>query len=320
VPPPTEITNDVDPITDALRVAIKRGDFGSTLKPLRKGRVPLPQMMSVYQGVLEKNGSGQYDATLQTDEGHIVLLGAHCPNDESTDAQSFDFADLVTDHTAADSRPITLGELLDRLIADGPNAPVSMICAVELTQFDVAQRQVLLPLLWQYILRNRDSNVPDKLAAVGAAMRKYVAVMPMEKMGQLAELLEPGHRSPLPVELEIEVAKMIYRNFEVHPPIHPDPQPELAARLWEMVQAYVNPRILLRDKHSAIASLSIQAIVAMRSHFAEQAWNAATACQYRWFGELVSDSLSRLRERWSSVNPDAAAWLLALLSKSAVDA
>ena len=94
-------------------------------------------------------------------------------------------------------------------------------------------------------------------------------------MGELAVLLEAGHRSPLPIELEIEVAKMIYRNFEVHPPVVVDPQSELAQRLWEMVQAYVNPRILLRDKHSAAASLAIEAIVSMRSPLAVQAWQAA---------------------------------------------
>ena len=80
------------------------------------------------------------------------------------------------------------------------------------------------------------------LLALRAAIRKYIAIMPMEQMGELAALLETGHRSPLPIDLEIEVAKMVYRNFEVHPPVVADPQPELAQRFWDMVQAYINPR------------------------------------------------------------------------------
>src|SRR6185437_16371497 len=107
-------------------------------------------------------------------------------------------------------------------------------------------------------------------------------------------------------------AKMIYRNFEIHPPLNPDPHPELAQRLWEMVQAYTNPRVLLRDKYSAAASLAIQAIIAMRSQLAEQAWQTIAACPYRWFAELVSDSIERLREAWSQKSPDGVAWLTAL--------
>ena len=133
------------------------------------------------------------------------------------------------------------------------------------------------------------------LVGVAAAIRKYIAIMPMDRMGELAALLETGHRSTLPIDLEIEVAKMVYRNFEVHPPIIADPQPELAQRFWEMAQAYINPRLLLRDKYSAATSLAIEAIVSMRSPLAEQACQAANTCPYRWFAELVSDDLDDLR-------------------------
>ena len=203
-------------------------------------------------------------------------------------------------------------ELLNQLATSGTDVPVDLICEIELARFDAAERQKLLPLLWQYILRHRDSNSPETLAAVGAAIRKYIALMPMEEMGQLAVLLESGHRSVLPIELEIEVAKMIYRNFEVHPPREPNPHPELARLLWEMAQAYANPRLLMRDKHSAAALLAIQALVAMRSDFASNAVHLAAASPYRWFSELVADQLDRLHDRWNSANPDVAVWLAAL--------
>jgi len=102
---------------------------------------------------------------------------------------------------------------------------------------------------------------------------------------------------------------MVFRNFEVHPPVAVDTHQELAQRLWEMVQAYVNPRILLRDKHSAVASLAIEAIVAMRSSLAVEASQAAARCPYRWFAELVNDDLDDLHEKWSHTSPEAAAWL-----------
>ena len=211
-------------------------------------------------------------------------------------------------------------ELVSQLASSGADVPVGLICEIELARFDAAERQKLLPLLWQYILRRRDSNSPETLAAVGAAIRKYVALMPMEDMGRLAVLLESGHKSALPIELEIEVAKMIYRNFEVHPPVEPNLHPELARPLWEMVQAYAHPRLLSRDKHSAAGLISIQALVAMRSEFASNAVHIAAASPYRWFAELVADQLDRLHDRWNATCPEAAAWLAALQKEMQVTA
>ena len=108
------------------------------------------------------------------------------------------------------------------------------------------------------------------------------------------------------------MAKMIYRNFEVHPPIVADSQPKLAQQLLEVVLAYTNPRILLRDKHSAAASLAIEAIVSMRSSLAEKAWQAAITCPYRWFAELVRDYIDDLHELWNVKSADAASWLCEL--------
>lgn len=209
----------------------------------------------------------------------------------------------------AGNNEVAADQLLHQFADASVNPPYVLLCAIELAHFDPSQRQVLLPLLWQYILDHRNSNDRDELVAVGAAIRKYVAILPMERMGELATVLESGHRFPLPIELEIEIAKMVYRNFEVHPPVVADPHPELAQRLWEMVQAYINPRVLVREKCSAATSLAIEAIVSMRSSLAEQAWLAAAACPYRWFAELVSDDLDELQERWSRKNPEAVAWL-----------
>lgn len=203
-------------------------------------------------------------------------------------------------------------ELLSQLASSDADVPIDLICEVELARFDAGERQKLLPLLWQYIVQHRDSNRPETLAAVGAAIRKYIAIMPMDDMGRLAVLLESGHKSALPIELEIEVAKMIYRNFEVHPPIEPNLHPELARPLWEMVQAYVHPRLLSRDKHSSAALAAVQAIVAMRSELASNAVHVAAASPYRWFSELVADQLDQLYDRWSAISPEATAWLAAL--------
>jgi hypothetical protein len=207
-----------------------------------------------------------------------------------------------------DHDELTPAQLVLQISAAGNEVPAHLICMAELTEFDGSQKTAILPLLWDYITRHRDSNNREELVATGAAIRKYIATMPMDRIGDLSVLLNPNHRAALSLGLELEVAKMIYRNFEVHPPVQADAFPELALRLWEMVQVYINPRIILRDKHSAVASLSIEALVAMRSAWAEAAWRAANENPHCWFSEMVNHDLCELRARWMGQNDDADAW------------
>lgn len=186
---------------------------------------------------------------------------------------------------------------------------VPFVCEAELIRFEDEDRTELVRVLWKYIQENRDGNDPAVLIAVGSAIRKYVANMPMERMGTLSELLEPGHRSPLDVTLELELAKMVFRFFKVYPPTQRDPEPELGTHLWKMAQDYINPRFLLREDHAAVASLAIGAVIAMRSEYAEQAWRLAAESPYRWFFEVVEDDLDALREEWVERNAEAADWL-----------
>jgi hypothetical protein len=302
---------------------IKTFGFTNTLKLLEKWtdkrRRPQGRMSTVMGGVLENLPSGLVDASLDTEDGPVVIRGGERTDIESNDPQLVlsNGNPLREDAALAGHRSPAL--LLTQIADGGADVACNLICEAELTRFDPAQRQVLMPLLWQYVLGHRNSNNRDELVATASAIRKYIAIMPMDRMGDLAALLEQGHRVPLPLELELEVAKMIYRNYEVHPPLELDPQPELASRLWEMAQAYLNPRILLRDKHSAVASLAIEAVVAMRSARAHDAWHAAVACEYRWFGEMVMDDLSELRDRWVNRNDAAVTWLDQLRERVTVE-
>ena len=293
----------------ALTNAMKQHGFAATLKSLNKKLSQTGGMATVLGGVMETLPSGTIDAALHTDKGPVVIHGTEHANRESTDPQFVSSERTPSHDTSGDFEELTTDQLLDQLRDAGSDVPGRLICAIELQRFDSSQRETLLPLLWRYILEHRDSNVPQKLVSVGSAIRKYIALMPMDRMGDLVVLLEPGHRSPLPIELEIEVAKMVFRNFEVHPPAVEDPHPELAKQFWELVQAYTNPRVLLRSKHSAAASLAIAAIVSMRSPLAVSACETATTCPYHWFAELVDDDLDGLHESWNNKHADAAAWL-----------
>jgi hypothetical protein len=184
----------------------------------------------------------------------------------------------------------------------------------ELTQFDAGQREKLLPILWDFIEKNRDTNSRSRQIDVGSAIRKYVALMPTERMNNLAQLLNDHNRSPLPLKLEIEVVKMIYHLFMAHPPSAPEPFPPLAAQLIKMVRDYAKPRLLARDGYAAAAVFAIDALVALRSTHAESAVDTAIqSC--RWFSEVVEDDLRKLHERWERKNAGAANWLAEMLNK-----
>ncbi len=190
-----------------------------------------------------------------------------------------------------------------------------LVCEAEFCKFSQTEQETLLGILWQYILDHRNSEDSMELVAAGSAIRKFAALMPMDRMEDLAVLIEPGYNTPPAIEVELELAKMVYRNYEVYPPAEPDQQSQLTIQLWRLAQDYLNPRFLLREKHSAVASLAIEALIAMRSSVAEAAWRAALECPYQWFGEMVSDHVATLRSCWSGRNDSAVAWLDELRSR-----
>lgn len=299
-------------------ISKKYKDYGVIeSKKVFKNTSKQSKMNNITGGVMESYPSGYIEAALDTDDGPKFVYG-RCKteaieNDPQLITHGSDQSDAVDEYS-----DITPDALLDQLCADKENIPCDLIIRAELTRFDMRQQQRLLPILWSYILAHRDSNNSDELVAIGSAIRKYIALMPMDQMENLAVLLDSENRSPLPLELELEVSKMIYRNFEARPPAQANPQPKLAKLLWQMAQTYINPRLLLRDKHSAVASLTIEAIVAMRSDLAKEAWMSAMRSSQRWFGEMVSDDLMELWNRWDGVDANVAQWL-ATLRQSVMD-
>ena len=220
----------------------------------------------------------------------------------SGDVQSMDPSDeQVEVATTEDS-------FLDRLSLATGTSQLAMICDAETMILDTTRRERLSQILWKFILASRDNPNSATLIAVGSAIRKYIAMLNVNRIGEIAELLETGHRAQLPLDLELEVTKMVYRKFEANPPAQPDPVPPLALRLWEIAQEYLRPRIMVRDKYATVASLSIEAIVALRSPFAQNAISAALTTRYSWFGEKVIDDLRNLAIRWRGKNRDAADW------------
>lgn len=162
------------------------------------------------------------------------------------------------------------------------------ICLAELTLFNATEQEWLLPVLWHYIKTNKDSNDPDKITAVCAAIRKYVALMPTDKIGELEELIDP---QSLQLEPLIEIGKMIYRNHQFMPP---NINQKLAEKLWKVCDANLNRSHLWykESKYATVALVMLQSLIAIKSPLAKQAFESAQQT-YPWFIELIEDWKSK---------------------------
>ncbi|NUN97751.1 MAG: hypothetical protein HUU16_16435 [Candidatus Omnitrophica bacterium] len=176
-----------------------------------------------------------------------------------------------------------------------------LILAAEEMDFTGEQRMELLPLLRGFIEEFRDSNERDDLIAVGSAIRNYVALMDVSQIGALASVLEPGHRAVIPQEIELEIVKMVARKFAANPPAAPEPEPELATRLMELAEAYLNPRVLPRGRFSAIALLALQGLAGMRSPKLERLVEVARDLPFPWFHRQLRRLLNELLDQWRSL-------------------
>ena len=212
------------------------------------------------------------------------------------------------EHYAAAYKVEDSGEQLDAADPEAIMARLSdaegqdlfaLICEAELTEFTTNQRGRLLPLLWDFILTRRDSDSQQELVAVASAIRKYIAMMDVASIGSLSVLLESGHRVSLPLDLELEVAKLVYAKFLANPPSQPDPEPLLACQLAHMAKLYLDPRLLgkVKEGYAVVAMLSLQALAVMLS----ERWSetAALLCESpRWFRDQLRERLSRAADQW----------------------
>lgn len=197
-----------------------------------------------------------------------------------------------------------LHELRDLTITDAHRR--ELIIQAELLRFGEEQKPELLSVLWNFINACRDSNEVDDLIAVGSTIRKYVANIETANIGSIATLLEPGHAGMPPLDVELEIVKMIYRSFEANPPAKPDAEPELAECVYEIATEYLRPRVFPHGKHATVAMLAVQALVAMLSKRASEALATVNELPqaHHWFREQLGRRLINLHQRWAGA-PEA---------------
>lgn len=185
-----------------------------------------------------------------------------------------------------------------------------LVIEAEALPFRGQERDELMGRLREFIRATRDSNRPDDLVAVGSAIRKLVANLDSGGLAVAAELLEAGHRACVPLEVELEVAKCVVRRLAAHPDEAAKGSPELEKCLADMAEAYVNDRLLGREKYGAVALNSLLALAVLRSGRLPEVVERLRHLRQRWFVELVIRRVRRTAEQVAMRNGDVAAELV----------
>lgn len=195
--------------------------------------------------------------------------------------------------------PCSSSDTVLRSLGDCRLDPVQrrrLVIEAEALDLTIDQAAMLTPLLQQFIDDHRDSNDPADLVAVGSAIRTFIAIAtPDDAFAYAASLLKAGGRSPLPIELELELAKMVVRKLTARTPETDDPFPELADRLRELVETYLNPRLLGREKHGAVALNAVLGLLLARSRHVPKIIGKVRGLGVPWFEQQVARRAERLK-------------------------
>lgn len=154
---------------------------------------------------------------------------------------------------AVPSPAMLLSRLRDPAISDDERR--TLIIEAEAIRFEPEQSRDLGLVLRTFIGKHRDSGDPQDIVAAASAIRKYVATMQPGDLSHVAELLDAGHKASVPLDLELEICKMILRKLAANPGERIDQFPELESRLAEIVRTYANDRLLPREKYGAATVL-----------------------------------------------------------------
>jgi len=171
-----------------------------------------------------------------------------------------------------------------------------LIIEAETLDFPEDLSASLTMLLRRFIDDRRKSHVPSDLVAVASAIRKFVATAGTEEaFDYAATSLRACSHSPLPIELELEVTKMVVRKLTANPPASNESLPDLAAQLGELSETYLNPRHLAREKHGAVALNAVLGLVLARDRVANDVIGRVHGLEVAWFQQLVGRRASELK-------------------------
>ena len=178
-----------------------------------------------------------------------------------------------------------------------PERRRQLVMDAEVLPFTAVEVRKLLPLLRRFIHDRRESNEEDDIVAVGSAMRKYVMNIPIEELSTLADLFDPPARTPIPCEIELELAKTLVWKLAAEPLDASEKAPKLEDWLKDLAETYLKGRLIHQRNYSAIALNAVLAIPLLRSQHAPAILAKLRDLEVPWFTELVVRRAEQLAGR-----------------------
>jgi hypothetical protein len=165
----------------------------------------------------------------------------------------------------------------------------------EVKPFPGEQRTRLLNALAKYINDNRFVEHQESLVTLCSAIRKYAMNMPESCFEEYSKWLLPTETATLHHEAEMEFAKGICWRLEFERHHWPAEYPLLSKTLFDLVDSYLTPRLILQKSYANTAMFGMVALHVLEgvstsrkplvAHLRTKMVNSGV----KWFIEMVDD-------------------------------
>jgi hypothetical protein len=205
---------------------------------------------------------------------------------------------IEVEHSPSEARA-SLPTLLTKLrsgLESANDEAVNAVLAIQSLPLAPERVDEAIQLLVGFIRRHRNSKSQRVLVAVGAAIRKVLLNLPQNQIGFSAELLKVEGSLDVPIEVELEVAKMVVQRVTDDPSINATTFPELANAMFENAWQYSSAKMVNRDFYNAVAINSVVASLLMQHPESNSLVDHLRKDSTSWFRRLCRTRLTRARE------------------------
>lgn len=171
------------------------------------------------------------------------------------------------------------------------------ILFAEVKPFRGEQKARLLKALGAYIDQHRFVEDQNSLITLCSAIRKFAMNMPESQFEHYANWLLPTATATLHHEAEMEFAKGICWRLEFEAHSWPATYPHLTQTLFDLVDSYLSPRLILQKSYANTAMYGIVALHVLEAASVSEGAVVAKLHKkladsgVKWFAEMVSDNV-----------------------------
>lgn len=190
---------------------------------------------------------------------------------------------------------------------------LNAVLQIQTTTIPAEMRTEAIWTLAEFVRKHRSSNLQNVVVAVGAAIRKVLLNVSDDDLELATELMKPAGNLEIPVEVDLEVAKMVVHRFRYSPSTPTTNLKELVAILLDNALTYCKPNLVNRDFYGAAALNSALSVVLMRHEKVPTMIDHIEAVSPAWFIDLVKSRLRRMAKEMAYEKLEGSEELVALM-------